>query len=58
MGVEADSILFLSDTPEELVAAEKAGMKICQLVRPGTKPDVDLPQVADFEALEHLLTTP
>jgi enolase-phosphatase E1 len=36
LDIEAESILFLSDIPEELEAAEKAGMQTCQLVRPGT----------------------
>ena len=31
------SILFLSDIREELMAADEAGMKTIQLVRPGTK---------------------
>jgi enolase-phosphatase E1 len=31
--LSADSILFLSDIKEELDAAEKAGMKTCQLMR-------------------------
>lgn len=41
------SILFLSDVPDELEAAKKAGLQIAQLVRPGTAPSA-YPHVADF----------
>jgi enolase-phosphatase E1 len=36
LGVSADAILFLSDIPEELDAAQAAGMQVLHLLRPGT----------------------
>lgn len=33
----AENILFLSDVPEELMAAQIAGYQTCQLLRPGVK---------------------
>ncbi|MFM7596445.1 MAG: acireductone synthase [Flavobacteriales bacterium] len=35
--VPANKVLFLSDIPQELVAAEAAGLQTLQLVRPGTQ---------------------
>lgn len=40
-------IHFFSDIPEELEAAEAAGMKVTQLLRPGTKPS-KFNGIADF----------
>lgn len=37
LDVSANEILFLSDIPEELMAAQIAGYQTCQLLRPGTK---------------------
>ncbi len=36
------AILFLSDISEELIAADKVGMKTIQLVRPGTEPNWEI----------------
>jgi enolase-phosphatase E1 len=36
LGLEPHQILFLSDIPEELHAADQAGIQTIQLVRPGT----------------------
>lgn len=37
LGLDSNTILFLSDITEELEAADKAGMQTCQLVRQGTE---------------------
>lgn len=37
VGLKPEEIHFFSDIPEELVAAEAAGMGVTQLLRPGTK---------------------
>jgi len=42
LGVEPETVLFLSDVEEELAAAEEAGLKTAWLVREG-----DLPAAAD-----------
>ncbi len=47
-----ETILFLSDVPEELYAAKEAGYQVCQLVRPGTEAAADLPTEPDFAAVE------
>jgi enolase-phosphatase E1 len=38
LGLPADAILFLSDIPEELDAAQAAGLQVMHLLRPGTAP--------------------
>jgi len=38
IGEQPNEILFLSDVPEELSAAQTAGMQIALVVRPGNKP--------------------
>lgn len=42
-----ESILFLSDIPDELSAAEKAGFAVVHLLRPGTEKS-HFPAVTDF----------
>lgn len=41
LGLAPSEILFLSDIPEELAAAEEAGMAVGLAVRPGNKPTED-----------------
>ncbi len=52
MEIPPAEILFLSDHPGELAAAQQAGWQVCAVQRPGT-PDfpAGLPVVHDFEAL-------
>jgi len=52
-GVAPGEILFLSDIGAELDAAEEAGLRTCQLVRPedGTIPHAGTFQAADFKAV-------
>src|SRR5205823_401284 len=38
IGIAPNDILFLSDVPEELIAAQQAGMQTKLVVRPGNKP--------------------
>jgi enolase-phosphatase E1 len=47
----ANSVLFLSDIPQELDAANAAGMRTLQLVRPGTQANWSS-CVADFSEIE------
>ena len=47
----ANSVLFLSDIPQELEAANAAGMRTLQLVRPGTQANWSC-CVADFSEIE------
>lgn len=55
LGVEAGTVLFLSDVEAELEAAESAGMKTVWLVREGDKPDSSRPVVANFAEVDALL---
>jgi enolase-phosphatase E1 len=48
IGLPADQILFLSDTPAELDAAREAGMQTTQLVREGDGPASSHPVAHDF----------
>lgn len=48
-------VLFLSDVPEELDAAESAGMQVRQLLRPGIPASDRHARVADFDALDELV---
>lgn len=49
IGQDGGSVLFLSDTPEELDAARAAGMQTCQLLRDAkTRPHPAHPQARDF----------
>lgn len=51
IGLPAKSILFLSDTVEELDAAQSAGLLTTQLVRPGTEPTNRHPVVHSFSEI-------
>ncbi len=52
MGEEAGEVLFLSDIVEELEAAREAGLKTCQLARPGeTEADGRHPVATDFNQI-------
>lgn len=55
LGVEADTVLFLSDVEAELEAAESAGMKTVWVVREGNRPDSDRPVASDFAEVDALL---
>lgn len=51
IGLNPDEILFLSDNPDEILAAAKAGMKVVRLVRPNDAEyikDFPYPQVESF----------
>jgi len=45
-------VLFLSDVPEELVAARAAGLATVQLIRPGTHPASGERHAKDFYAVD------
>lgn len=56
LGVEPETVLFLSDVDTELEAAEAAGLKTCWLVREGDLPDSDHRPVArNFREVDALL---
>lgn len=55
LGLPATTILFLSDVEAELDAAQEAGFKTMQLVRPGTIPSQGHVTVADFWACDERL---
>jgi enolase-phosphatase E1 len=55
LGVEAGTVLFLSDIEAELEAAEAVGMKTAWLVREGDRPDTSRPVAADFAELDTLI---
>ncbi|MGF2736787.1 acireductone synthase [Marinobacter sp. DUT-1] len=55
LGVEPETVLFLSDVEEELEAAEAAGMKTAWLVREGELPDTGRFVARDFSEVETLL---
>lgn len=55
LGVEAGTVLFLSDVEAELEAAESAGMKTVWLVRDGAKPDTSRPVAEDFAEVDALI---
>lgn len=55
LGVEASTVLFLSDVEAELEAAESVGMKTVWLVREGPKPASSRPVAADFAEVDALL---
>lgn len=54
VSLKPSEIHFFSDIPEELVAAESAGLTVTQLVRPGTKPS-SFEGIADFSTFEKSL---
>lgn len=51
LGLPANEILFLSDIPEELDAAQAAGMQVLHLLRPGTAVCGRFKGVASFEEI-------
>lgn len=55
LGVEAESVLFLSDVEAELEAAEEAGMRTAWLVRDGSHPDSERKIMRNFEDVDTLL---
>lgn len=55
LGVEAGTVMFLSDVEAELEAAESAGMKTVWLVREGDRPDTSRPVAADFAEVDALI---
>lgn len=56
LGVEPQTVLFLSDVEAELVAAESAGMRTCWLVREGDLTETDKRPVArDFREVDDQL---
>lgn len=56
LGRQGADVLFLSDIPEELVAAAQHGIQTMQLLRPGTKPDPAQRHARDFEEVAGLLS--
>jgi enolase-phosphatase E1 len=54
VSLKPSEIHFFSDIPEELVAAESAGLTVTQLVRPGTIPS-SFEGIADFSTFEKSL---
>jgi len=55
IGLKPEEILFLSDNPEEIEAAAKAGMKVIRFAREGEFeiiPDYPYKQVRNFEEVE------
>jgi enolase-phosphatase E1 len=55
LGVEAATVLFLSDVEAELEAAESTGMRTVWLVRDGTRPESTRPVAADFAEVDTLI---
>ncbi|ERS89252.1 haloacid dehalogenase [Marinobacter sp. C1S70] len=55
LGVDAGTVLFLSDVEEELRAAEEAGLKTAWLVREGELPDTARVVARDFSEVDALL---
>ncbi len=55
LGVEAKTVLFLSDVEAELEAAEAVGMKTAWLVRDESAPPSARPQLRDFSEVDELL---
>ncbi len=51
LGFKASEIHFLSDIPEELLAAQVAGFKVTQVLRSGTSPHPDFEGIKDFSSL-------
>lgn len=51
LGLPASEILFLSDIPEELDAAQEAGMATLQLLRPGTAASAHHKGVSSFDEI-------
>jgi len=55
LGVEPETVLFLSDVEEELAAAEQAGLKTAWLVREGELPVTDRFVARSFAEVDTLL---
>lgn len=55
LGVEAETVMFLSDVEAELEAAESAGLKTAWLIREGDRPDTSRPVASDFAEVDALL---
>ena len=55
LGVDADTVLFLSDVEAELEAAEAAGMQTAWLVREGEAPTSQRPVAQNFADVDKLL---
>lgn len=55
LGVEPQTVLFLSDVEAELQAAESAGMRTVWLIREGDLPDSDRAVARDFTDVDRLL---
>jgi len=58
IGLKPEEILFLSDNPEEILAAAEAGLKVVRFARYGENEPIDnfpYPQVRSFEEVELLL---
>lgn len=55
LGVEANTVLFLSDVEAELEAAEQAGMQTAWLVREGDLPETGRFVARDFAEVDALL---
>lgn len=56
LGVEPETVLFLSDVEAELEAAEACGLKTCWLIREGQRPGEPVRPVArDFREVDTLL---
>ncbi len=54
IGIEPKDILFLSDSPEEIMASAKAGMKVIRFAREGENEfieDFPYPQVRSFDEI-------
>jgi enolase-phosphatase E1 len=56
LGLAPATVVFLSDVEAELVAADQAGMRVIQLVRPGTTPTTRFPTATDFTQVSALLS--
>ncbi|WP_372964101.1 acireductone synthase [Marinobacter sp.] len=55
LGVEPETVLFLSDVEAELEAAEQAGLKTAWLIRDGELPNTDRFVARDFAEVDALL---
>ena len=52
IGVLPHEIVFLSDNPRELEAAQVAGLQVAQVIKDGTPWDDRYPGIADFAGIE------
>lgn len=55
LGVEADTVMFLSDVEEELKAAEETGMHTVLLVRDESTPDTARQIARDFQTADAII---